>query len=382
MVNVWNWQLNRNMKYEYVESRPIKQISAVFDINKCIGCQTCTMACKTTWTSGKGQEYMFWNNVETKPWGSYPRGWDVRILDKLGPQSWDTSSDPKTFEGETIFEKTPFGERVEGWRPDDLDWAYPNTGEDETNEVIDETKYHLTIPHAIWNFYLARTCMQCTFPACLAACPRKAIYKRKDDGIVLIDQERCRGYRECVKACPYKRSMYNHVTRVSEKCIFCFPEIEKGKWPRCMRNCIGKIRIVGHINKPEESVANNPIDFLVHEKKLALPLLPQLGLEPNVYYVPPIHVDAKFNRQMFGPDADSAVETYKSIRNGDEPELRAVLLLCASTDKILGSFELDGDEVIGYNISGTEVARLPLKEPEIVRDFYDPIRDVYRHNIT
>ena len=61
-----------------------------------------------------------------------------------------------------------------------------------------------------------RICNHCTYPACLAACPRKAIYKREEDGIVIIDQERCRGYRKCVEACPYKKSMYRGTTQVSE----------------------------------------------------------------------------------------------------------------------------------------------------------------------
>ncbi len=72
MAKVKNWQIGRDMEYAYDESRPKRQWAVVFDLNKCIGCQTCTIACKTTWTSGKGQEYMFWNNVETKPYGSYP----------------------------------------------------------------------------------------------------------------------------------------------------------------------------------------------------------------------------------------------------------------------------------------------------------------------
>src|SRR3972149_5082965 len=84
MPGVVNWQIGRMMKYEYPESRPDRQVAAVFDINKCIGCQTCTLSCKTTWTSGKGQEYMLWNSVETKPWGSYPLGWDANILDDMG----------------------------------------------------------------------------------------------------------------------------------------------------------------------------------------------------------------------------------------------------------------------------------------------------------
>jgi nitrate reductase beta subunit len=52
MARVYNWQISREMSYWYPESRPKKQFAAVFDTNKCIACQTCTLACKTTWTSG------------------------------------------------------------------------------------------------------------------------------------------------------------------------------------------------------------------------------------------------------------------------------------------------------------------------------------------
>jgi nitrate reductase beta subunit len=62
----------------------------------------------------------------------------------------------------------------------------------------------------------------------VAACPREAIYKRPEDGIVLVDQERCRGYQECLTACPYKKTMFNLETRVSEKCIGCYPKVEQG----------------------------------------------------------------------------------------------------------------------------------------------------------
>ena len=105
MSLVRNWQIKRLMSYWYPESRPQRQFAAVFDINKCIACQTCTLACKTTWTSGKGQEYMLWNNVETKPYGFYPLAWDVKLLEEMGPQSWDD----ETYEGRTLFEAAEAG---------------------------------------------------------------------------------------------------------------------------------------------------------------------------------------------------------------------------------------------------------------------------------
>ncbi len=72
-----NLQLGREMAYPYDAPLPKKQVAYIFDINKCIDCQTCSVACKNGWTSGKGEEYIFWNNVETKPYGGYPIGWDL-----------------------------------------------------------------------------------------------------------------------------------------------------------------------------------------------------------------------------------------------------------------------------------------------------------------
>ncbi|MEK7770042.1 MAG: hypothetical protein AAB335_03095, partial [candidate division NC10 bacterium] len=83
MPQVYNWQLGRKMEYPYEERHPKSQFAFVFNINRCIACQTCTMACKSTWTFGKGQEAMWWNNVETKPYGGYPQFWDIKALKLL-----------------------------------------------------------------------------------------------------------------------------------------------------------------------------------------------------------------------------------------------------------------------------------------------------------
>jgi nitrate reductase beta subunit len=375
MPRVFNWQINREMEYPYPASPPERQFAAVFDINKCIACQTCTLACKQAWTSGRGQEHMFWNNVETKPYGSYPLAWDVRLLEMLGPQTWEGD----TYTGKTIFEAAPPGQVALGFLPEDVDWAHPGLGEDEVYGVVEGGAY-FGIPHQVWFFYLQRICNHCTYPACLAACPRKAIYKRKEDGIVLIDQTRCRGYRECERACPYKKIFYNGVTRISEKCIACFPRVEQGLQPFCTVNCIGRIRINGWIHTPDKADPENPVDFLVHIRKVALPLYPQFGLQVNIYYIPPIHVPTKFLRQMFGPRVDKAIETYRKAP--EDPELKGVLMLMGATERWVDKFRVQGDYVYGYDERGNELVRVPLKEPIYLRPVYDRQFTVYRHNIT
>ncbi|HSB73146.1 MAG TPA: 4Fe-4S dicluster domain-containing protein [Candidatus Methylomirabilis sp.] len=373
MARVSNWQIGREMSYWYPESRPKRQFAAVFDINKCIACQTCTLACKTTWTSGKGQEYMLWNNVESKPYGFYPLGWDLKLLKELGPQTWEGGA----YQGRTIFEAAPAGTRVLGWRPDDLDYAHPNVGEDDCAGQI-ENGANLTVPHLTWFFYLARICNHCTYPACLASCPRGAIYKRPEDGIVLVDQGRCRGYQECVKACPYKKVFFNPMTGTSEKCIACFPKIEQALQPQCFLNCIGKIRMAGWISRPEKAQADNPIDYLVHVKKVALPLFPQFGLEPNVYYIPPIHTPLPFLHQMFGPGVDQAIKTYRAAAG--DPDLAGLLGLFGCTERVIPRWRRQGDTVVGLDDARKEVIRVPMREPVYVLPAFDGKYGVTRTN--
>jgi nitrate reductase beta subunit len=362
------------MSYWYGEARPQKQFAAVFDLNKCIACQTCTIACKTTWTSGRGQEYMFWNNVESKPYGSYPLAYDARILEMLGAQRWEGTR----YEGRTIFEAAPKGERMLGYRPESADYAHPNIGEDEILGDVDGGMA-FQLPQPVWMFYLPRICNHCTYPACLAACPRGAIYKRAEDGIVLVDQKRCRGYRECVRACPYKKVFFNPHTRVSEKCIGCFPAGEQEQQPRCFTECIGKIRLRGWISKPSEAREDNPLDYLVHIKKVALPLLPQLGLEPNVYYIPPINVPQPFLTQLFGPGAAHAVEIYRRAHEGNG-EMAALIKLFGCTTGVVAQFKTSSDSAAAIGGSGEELVRVPIKEPVTVRPAFDSTHKVPRMN--
>ena len=147
MSKVQNIHLGREMEYPYEGSRPERQIAYIFDTNKCIECQTCTVACKTTWTAGKGQEHIFYNNVETKPYGFFPHGWDVKLLEMLGPGEWQDGK----YQGKTIFEAAPPGERVLGYLPEEEDYTSPNLGEDVCSGDVQRGAFFQNI-HNTWMF--------------------------------------------------------------------------------------------------------------------------------------------------------------------------------------------------------------------------------------
>ncbi|HIQ20834.1 MAG TPA: dehydrogenase, partial [Planctomycetes bacterium] len=279
--------------------------------------------------------------------------------------------------GRTIFEAAPGGQRTVGWRPAEQDYAYPNVGEDDCAGLV-EHGARMELPHPVWFFYLARICNHCTYPACLASCPRGAIYKRPEDGIVLVDQSRCRGYQECVRGCPYKKVFFNPITHTSEKCIGGFPKIEEGLQPQCFVNCIGKIRLTGWISQPDKAQPDNPVDWLVHIKGIALPLFPQFGLEPNVYYIPPVHVPLPFLRQVFGPRVDDALAAYRQAP--DDPDLAGLLALFGSTPKVVPRWKRQGDSILALDDRGKEIVGVPMREPVYIREAFDAKYQVARTN--
>ena len=181
--------------------------------------------------------------------------------------------------------------------------------------------------------YLPRLCEHCLNPACVAACPSGAIYKREEDGIVLIDQDKCRGWRMCVSGCPYKKIYYNWSSGKSEKCIFCYPRIEAGQPTVCSETCVGRIRYLGvvlydadrieeaasaaneqdlyeaqlgdlprserpggdragarrrHAENWLEGARRSPVCKMAMEWKVAFPLHPEYRTLPMVWYVPPL----------------------------------------------------------------------------------------------
>jgi DMSO reductase family type II enzyme iron-sulfur subunit len=262
-------------------SRPRRQVAMVLDLNKCLGCQTCTIACKKLWNRDAGTDYAYWNNVESLPGKGYPKNWvDAGGRTAAGEVKRGALPDLDTGYGRAwSFNHADViasdAARKPAWiKPEgDPQWG-PNWDEDEgAGEYPRENHY----------FYLPRLCNHCTHPACMDACPRGAIYKRDEDGIVLVNQDRCHGYRFCAEACPYKKIFFDPQRSVATKCIFCFPRVEQGIAPACARQCPGRLRFVGYLDDPE-----GPIWKLVNKWRVALPLHPEFGLEPNVFYVPPL----------------------------------------------------------------------------------------------
>ncbi len=355
------------------------QISMVFHLDKCIGCHTCSIACKNIWTDRKGAEYMWWNNVETKPGTGYPTKWEDQGIYKGGWEKKysgvklkgagkakglfnifhnpnlpviDDYYEPFTYKYLDLIESPDMDDQPTA-RPvslisgkpmdikmgpnwdDDLsgtpDFARQDPNLEGLSDAEQEALFQL---EKMAFFYLPRICNHCLNPACVASCPSGAIYKRGEDGIVLINQEVCRAWRMCVTACPYKKSYYNWDTGKSEKCILCYPRIESGHAPACMHSCVGRIRYLGvmlydadaiqdavgntkddkdminfHMNvildphNPKfieaakkngisdstiKAAQDSPAYKFVKEWKIALPLHPEFRTMPMLFYVPPM----------------------------------------------------------------------------------------------
>lgn len=318
-----------------------RQLAMVMDLNKCIGCHTCTVACKTQWTNRNGREYMYWNNVETRPGDGYPRQFEKMGggFDKNG--ALKVGREPTAEEYGTPWEYNHEEALMTGTDP----WVRPNV-KPTWGANWDEDEGDGQYPNSYY-FYLPRICNHCSNPACLAACSRNAIYKRQEDGIVLIDQERCRGYRYCVTACPYKKVYFNDKISKSEKCIFCYPRIEKGLTTACSKQCVGRIRFVGYRDDEQ-----GPIHKLVDKFKVALPLHGEWGTEPNVYYIPPLappgfddkgelitstaRIPIEYLESLFGPRVSevlSIIETERAKKSrGEESELMDTLIAYKHSD--------------------------------------------------
>lgn len=126
-------------------------------------------------------------------------------------------------------------------------------------------------------------CNQCNNPPCVRACPVKATYKDKQNGIVMVNYKKCIGCKVCVMACPYNARYFNEEKHSIDKCNFCFDtRISKGeKLTACAAACPAGVRIFGDLSVPDSEVYK-----LVHQiEKPVWVIRPEVGAKPNVFYM-------------------------------------------------------------------------------------------------
>jgi len=127
--------------------------------------------------------------------------------------------------------------------------------------------------------FIPRLCMQCANPACVKICVTGALWKR-DDGLVLLDEEKCDGCQSCIAACPYGAIAYSEVTGRVEKCDLCAHRIDQGLEPFCVLCCEGQAMHFGDLNDPASEVGR-----LLAERD-TFTLMPEAGTFPSVFYCP------------------------------------------------------------------------------------------------
>lgn len=376
------------------------QMAMVMNLDKCIGCHTCSVTCKQAWTNRAGTEYVWFNNVETRPGLGYPRtyedqdewkgGWTLARNGKLQlkaggrfkklasifsnpklPSIYDYY-EPWTYDYETLL-SSPATKNFPVAKPkslltgkdlnvswsanwdDDLGGSHEHAARDVMLKGIeDKVKFEF---EQTFMFYLPRICEHCLNPSCAASCPSGAIYKREEDGIVLVDQDRCRGWRMCVSGCPYKKVYFNHKTGKAEKCTFCYPRVEVGIPTVCAETCVGRLRYIGLMlydadavlaaasvpddhdlyeaqrsvfldpNDPEvaraaeqagipgdwiEAAKKSPVRRLIQDYKVALPLHPEYRTMPMVWYIPPLSPVVDVIKET-GHDAEDRGNLFAAI---------------------------------------------------------------------
>ncbi len=137
-------------------------------------------------------------------------------------------------------------------------------------------------------FFLPRMCNHCDNSTCSLVCPTSATYKR-EDGVVMIDKDKCIGCRACINSCPYGARYFNWSDDKSgsksrthgtvDKCDMCVHRVDKGIVPSCVNSCPENARIFGDMNDPNseisQALAKNAVDTL----------LPDKGTKPHVFYI-------------------------------------------------------------------------------------------------
>ena len=193
------------------------------DIDKCIGCGQCVVACKAE------------NDVPQS--SHYFNTWVERYVIHT--------------DSEVIVDSPNGG--LEGFPP-----------------TVEESHIRRT-------FYVPKLCNHCENPPCVQVCPVGATFI-SPEGVVLIDQDYCIGCRYCIQACPYGARWFHPTKHVAQKCTFCYHRITKGLLPACVEVCPTGARMFGEVEQRASTLAR-----FVRMNEVQV-LKPYLNTKPKVYY--------------------------------------------------------------------------------------------------
>jgi Fe-S-cluster-containing dehydrogenase component len=201
----------------------MSQLALVIDLNVCVGCQACVTSCKQWNTSGQAVALS-----DQNPYGADPSG---TFFNRV--QTYEVGTFPET---DTI--------------------------------------------------HFPKSCLHCEEPPCVPVCPTGASYKRKDNGLVLIDYDKCIGCNYCAWACPYGVRELDEKEKVMTKCTLCVDRIEDlsldetQRKPACVLACPTNARLFGDIHDPESLVSQ----AIAQNEGYAL--MPEWGTRPANHYLP------------------------------------------------------------------------------------------------
>lgn len=182
----------------------MSKMTMVIDLDRCIGCYACEIACKQENDVSLGS---YWNKVQTMgPYGDFP---------------------------------------------------------------------HVEM------YFLPTMCQHCENPTCVSVCPTGATHQREEDGIVLVDRDKCIGCQYCAMACPYGARTFNKKQKVVEKCTLCAHLQSVGDKPACVKCCSGAARIFGDAEDPESDVSK----ALAEADSDAVHSMPDVGNGPSIRYI-------------------------------------------------------------------------------------------------
>jgi len=228
------------------------QLALVIDLNVCVGCHACVTSCKEWNTSGPAG-FM----TDENPYGKDPTG---TFFNRV--QTYEIGEFPKT---ETL--------------------------------------------------HFPKSCLHCEDAPCVPVCPTGASYKREQDGIVLVDYDKCIGCRYCTWACPYGAREIDEQQKVMKKCTLCVDRIydetlpEAERKPACVLACPTSARLFGDIHDSESDVS------VTIREEGGYQLMPEWGTHPSNHYLPRrktrmnIHedelqrADNPLNKEQRGPSA-------------------------------------------------------------------------------